>query len=325
MRKLLFIMLIILIASCVGNVTPRSQATAPSDSDSVQTIVTIVDTVTAEDTTLINLSPKQVDSLVFRLTHHYSENFNFVVKADSLTLIPREGDIVSDTCRIYRDDIIAVAAIKALPGDSIDSIWVKVASNQTTMGWISEQELLQGTTPDDPISEILYALSTSRAVWMSAILALGLIAIIIGRRKRDKKQNVLKLGELVSPYPPLFLLLVAVMASLYASVQNFVPEFWQEYYFHPTLNPLILPPLMAILVTVMWLVIITFIAVLDEVYSHLYIFPGITYTAELLGLTMLIYLIISWTTLFYIGYLLLVILIAYLTKKIIVAIRLSQQ
>lgn len=324
MKKLLYIIIIILTASCVGNVTPRSQATAPTDSDSVQTIVNIVDTATTKDTTLIDLSPQQVDSLVFRLTHHYSANFNFVVKADSLTLIPREGDLITDTCRVYRNDIIAVAAIKALPGDSIDSIWVKVASNQTTMGWISEQELLRNTTPDDPISEILYALSSSRVVWMSAFLALGLIAIVIGRRKKRKMQNVLRFDELASPYPPLFLLLVAVMASLYASVQNFVPEFWQEYYFHPTLNPLILPPLMASLVVVMWMVIITFIAILDEVYHHFYIIPGITYTTELLGLTMFIYLVISWTTLFYVGYLLLAILVAYLIKKIIIAVKLQQ-
>lgn len=318
MKTLLYIVLIILTASCVGNVTPHSQATAPSDSDSVQTVVNIVDTITAEDTTLIKLSPQQVDSLVFRLTHHYSENFNFVVKADSLTLIPRDGDLLTDTCRVFRGDLLAVAAIKTTPGDSIDSIWVKVANNQTTMGWISEQELLRGTTPDDPISEILHALSTSRAVWMSALLAIGVIAVITGKKK------ALRFNELTSIYPPLFILLVAMMASIYASVQNFVPEFWQEYYFHPTLNPLILPPLIATLVTVTWLVIITFIAVLDEVYRYLYILPGITYIAELLGIAMLTYLTISWTTLFYIGYPLLCILFVYLIKKIIIAAKHQQ-
>lgn len=321
MRKLIYIILIMLTASCVGNVTPHLQSTALKDSDSVPTVVTIVDTVTTKDTTLIALSPQQVDSVVFRLTHHYSENFNFVVKADSLILLPREGDQITDTCRVYRNDIIAVAAIKTIQGDSVDSVWVKVASNQTTMGWISEHELLQNTTPDDPISEMLYALSNSRAVWMSALVALGIIAIIIGRRKKHKKQNLLRFNELVSPYPPLFLILVAVMASLYASVQNFVPEFWQEYYFHPTLNPLILPSLMATLVVLMWLVIITFIAILDEIYHHLYIVQGLAYIAELLGLAMLIYLIVSWTTLHYFGYLLLAILIVYLTKKIIIAVK----
>lgn len=318
MKKLLYIILAIVIVSCVGGGTPTPSDTVPKDSDSIVTIVNIVDTTTAEDTTLMSLSPQQVDSLVFRLTHHYSENFNFLVKADSLTLLPREGDLITDTCHVYEDDVIAVAAIKAVPGDSIDSIWVKVASNQTTMGWIPEQELLRGTTPDDTISEMLDALSSSRAIWMSALVALGVFAIIIGRKKTAKKQELLHildfLNEMPSIYPAFFLICVGIMASLYASVQNFVPEFWQEYYFHPTLNPLVLPPLMAALVVVLWLVIITYLAVIDEVYHNFYFLPGITYLAKLTGAAMLIYLIISWTTLLYVGYLLLALLIFFLIK-----------
>lgn len=321
MRKLLYTLIPLLVISCVGGTTPTTSAPTPRDSDSIPTIVTIVDTATTADTTLMSLSPQQVDSLVFRLTHHYSENFNFLVKADSLTLIPREGDLLTDTCTVHAGDVIAVAAIKSIPNDSIDSIWVKVASSQYTMGWIPEQELLQGTTPDDTISQLLDALSSSRAIWMSALVGLGAIALFIGRKKKISKQELTFIfNEMNSPYPPLFLLLVAVMASLYASVQNFVPEFWQEYYFHPTLNPLVLPPLMAALVVAMWLVIITFLALIDEVYHHFYFMPGITYLAKLTGVAMLVYLATSWSTLFYVGYLLLAVLAFYLIKKIIKAV-----
>ena len=323
MRKLLYILLTLLIVSCVGGAVSTPIDSTPADSDSVPVIVNIVDTTTAEDTTLMSLTRQQVDSLEFRLTHHYSENFNFLVKADSLTLVPREGDLISDTCYVRKGDEIAVAAIKTVPGDSIDSIWVKVASNQYTMGWIREKELLKGVTPNDLISEMLDALSTSRAIWMSAILAVGLLAFLIGRKKNIKRKDFLQqevehlldfLSEMPSIYPALFLLWTGIMASLYASVQNFVPEFWQEYYFHPTLNPLVLPPLMASLVVVLWLVIITFIAVIDEVYHHFYFQPGITYLAKLIGLAMLVYLIISWTTLIYVGYLLLAVLIYFLVR-----------
>ena len=321
MRKLFYIILATAIVSCVGGTASQPTDSIPADSDSVLTIVNIVDTTIIEDSTLMDITPQQVDSLMFRLTHHYAENFNFLVKADSLQLIPREGDIILDTCHVYKDDIIAVAAIKTVPGDSIDSIWVKVASNQTTMGWIRESELLKGTTPDDLISEMLDALSCSRAIWMSALLAVGLIAIIIGRKKTVKKQELLHLThfleEMQSPYPAFFLLLVAIMASLYTSVQNFVPEFWQEYYFHPTLNPLVLPPIMAALVVVLWLIIITFIAVIDEVYHHFYFLPGIIHLIKILGAAMLIYLVVSWTTLIYVGYLLLAVLIVILVKLMI--------
>ncbi|MBR0045961.1 MAG: zinc ribbon domain-containing protein [Bacteroidaceae bacterium] len=318
MRKLLYIVLSILVASCVGGtVTPPSEV-AMADSDSVPTIVTIVDTATTEDTTLMSLTPQQVDSMVFRLTHHYSENFNFLVKADSLTLIPREGDLLTDTCVVHKGNVVAVAAIKVVPGDSIDSIWVKVASNQMTMGWLRERELLKGTTPDDTISELLDALSSSRAIWMSAFVVIGVLALLLSRGKNMGKQQLLHFfDEMTSIYPPLFLLLVAMMASLYASVQNFVPEFWQEYYFHPTLNPLVLPPLMAALVVVLWLVVITYLAVIEEVYHHFYFLPGITYLAKLSGAAMLVYLIISWTTLLYVGYFLLVALFYCMVRVIV--------
>lgn len=328
MRKLFHIILCMLIVSCVGGTASHSLDSTPADSDSVPTIVNIVDTAMVKDSTLMDITPQQVDSLMFRLTHHYSENFNFLVKADSLRLIPREGDLITETCHVYKDDVIAVAAIKTIPGDSIDSIWVKVASNQTTMGWIPERELLKGTTPDDLISEMLDALSSSRAIWMSALAAIGLVAIIIGRKKTVNKWNLLHLpnflGEMQSPYPALFLIFVAIMASLYASVQNFVPEFWQEYYFHPTLNPLVLPPLMAMLVVVLWLVIITFIAVIDEVYHHFYFLPGIIHLTKIMGAAMLVYLVVSWTTLIYVGYLLLAALLFVLGKIIMKTIKATQ-
>ena len=117
---------------------------------------------------------------------------------------------------------------------------------------------------------------------------------------------------------------IAIMASLYASVQNFVPEFWQEYYFHPTLNPLVLPPLMAMLVVVLWLVIITLIAVIDEVYHHFYFIPGIIHLTKIIGAGMLVYLVVSWTTLIYVGYLLLAVLLFVLGKIIIKTIKATQ-
>lgn len=325
MRKFFYIILTTLIVSCVGGTVSQPSEGTPADSDSVLTIVNIVDTASTEDTTLMNITPQQVDSLMFRLTHHYSENFNFLVKADSLQLIPREGDLLLDTCHVYKNDIIAVAAIKTVPGDSIDSIWVKVASNQTTMGWIPESELLKGATPDDLISELLDALSSSRVIWMSALIVIGLIAFIIGRKKTVKGKELLHLldflDEMQSPYPALFLLFVAIMASLYASVQNFVPEFWQEYYFHPTLNPLVLPPIMATLVVVLWLVIITLIAVIDEVYHHFYFMPGIIHLTKIVGAAMMVYIVVSWTTLIYVGYILLAILLYLLGKVIIKTIK----
>lgn len=291
MKRLLLILLWTL-SFCTLN----AQNAEVADSDSIR---------------ILDLTPQQKDSLIFRLTHHYTDNFNFLVKADTLILLPREGDLIQDTCRIVRGDLIAVAEIRSIPGDSIDSIWVKVAHDQMTMGWIPEHELLQGAIPNDDISQLLNAMTNSRAFWMSALLLFGICAYLL-HQGESRQLYLLKFNEMKSIYPFLFLALVAIMASVYATVQNFTPEYWQEYYYHPVLTPCGLPFIMSMLVCLVWLVIVVFIAVLDEVYHHFYFIPGMAYIFELLGLAMFVYLAISWTTLWYFGYLLLPLFIAML-------------
>ncbi|MBQ2182615.1 MAG: zinc ribbon domain-containing protein [Bacteroidaceae bacterium] len=271
--------------------------------------------------TVPKLTPQQVDSVVFRLTHHYGPNFNFELKADSMILVPREGDLIQDTCVVRNKDLLVVAQIKRIEAsDSTmeDTFLIKVAHDQTTMGWVKESELLENAVPDDPISQLIDFMTGSRAIWMSSFLGFGVIAFFFRKMRKQKMSislsdlKVVDLIEMDSFYPPLLLILVACVATLYASVQNFVPEFWQEYYFHPTMNPLLLPPIMAVLVTLVWLTLIVIVAVVIEVYNNFYSFRGIIYLFEIAGLCMLVYLLISWTILIYVGYLLLPILIAYL-------------
>ncbi len=318
MKKALYILLsvmLVLICSCTSE-QERGEDIAVIDSlnDKALSMRDSVVGASVEDS-LLNLTPRQVDSLMFRLSHHYSENFNFVVKADSLTLIPREGDIALDTCKVYDGDVIVVASIKTIPGDSIDSVWVKVAHDQYTMGWVLEEELLKSTVPDDMISEMLDALTGSRGFWMSSVVLAGVVGFLL-RRRRNNGLQILRFEEMDGFYPCLFLTIIAVMASLYASIQNFLPEYWQEYYYHPTLNPLQLPLVMACLVVLVWLVIIVYIAVIDEVYHHFYFVPGVTYLLELTGIAMCEYLIVSWTTLFYIGYLLMPLMVAFMWYEV---------
>ena len=271
--------------------------------------------------TVPKLTPQQVDSVVFRLTHHYGPNFNFELKADSMILVPREGDLIQDTCVVRNKDLLVVAQIKRIEAsDSTmeDTFLIKVAHDQTTMGWVKESELLENVVPDDPSSQLIDFMTGSRAIWMSSFLGFGVIAFFFRKMRKQKMSislsdlKVVDLIEMDSFYPPLLLILVACVAALYASVQNFVPEFWQEYYFHPTMNPLLLPPIMAVLVTLVWLTLIVIVAVVIEVYNNFYSFRGIIYLFEIAGLCMLVYLLISWTILIYVGYLLLPILIAYL-------------
>ncbi len=255
------------------------------------------------------LSSQQVDSLEFRLLHHYSEGFNFVVKSDSLVLVPMEGDLSMDTCVVRRGTLLVVAQVRLQQ----DTCLIKVASNQYTMGWVEETTLLRNVVPDDGISQLLDMLTMSRGVWMSVLVALGVLAFFFFKRESRFRGYVRLLFSLDSFYPPLLLMLVGFLAALYASVQDFVPEFWQEYYFHPTLNPLLLPPLMATLVVLVWLILIVYIAVVIEVYNNFFFFRGMVYLLELTGMAMVVYLVISQATLIYVGYLLLPLLVGVLT------------
>lgn len=254
--------------------------------------------------TIPHLTRMKADSLRFRLTHHYSENFNFRVKADSLQLVPQGTGGIQDTCTVRKGDLIVVAKILLTPNDSTDAVWVKVARDQFTMGWIRESDLLPNVVPDDVISETLNYLTDSRTLWMFSIVAFGIAAFFL-RRHRSRKLQVLKFDEMDSFYPVLFLILTAVLSCLYTSIQRFTPEYWQEFYFNPTLNPMQIPPTMALLVTLVWAIVIVLIAVLDDVYNNFYVGPGIMYLCETLGLGMLVYLFFSWTTKITIGYALL--------------------
>ena len=73
------------------------------------------------------------DSLTYLTEHHYTLNANFKVEADSL---PLEQLPVKDVFRnVYKGERIVVAEFMTQPGDSIDSLWVKVAHNQEVHCW----------------------------------------------------------------------------------------------------------------------------------------------------------------------------------------------
>lgn len=263
--------------------------------------------------TLLLLTQAQADSLNFRLAHHYTNNFNFMVKADTLLLMPSvpglqpsiEG-FEADTVAVVRGNVIAVADIRVMP----DTVWVKVARDQFTMGWISEPRLLSGTTPDDTISIIIDRLQQGRVLWMSVLSVFSLLLFI---RRTDRRRR----GSAFDPlYPCLLIMLTAVMSCLYTSIQMWVPEFWQEYYFHPTLNPLHLPPAMSALVVLVWLIVVVAVAFLLEVYKYLDFTGGIRTILLTCGLSMLSYLIVAYTTRIYVGYLLLPLLLAVLTWNV---------
>ena len=257
-----------------------------------------------------DLTERQLDSISFYTTHHYTQNYNFQVRVDSIPLIvqlPVEAinEMPIDTLMVYRNDHIVVADITTVPVDTIDSIWVKVARDQQTFGWIHEHDMLLAVSPDDPISEFIDVFSDVHLlVFLTFVVAV--VAAYIYRRQMRRQAHLVHFNDIASFYPTLLCLLVASSATLYSSIQLFDPEKWRHFYFNPTLNPVAAPLRLGLFLVSVWVILIVAIAVLDDVRRLLPFGEAVLYLLGLGATCAVAYIVFSVLTLYYIGYPLLV-------------------
>ena len=257
-----------------------------------------------------DLTQQQLDSISFYTTHHYTQNYNFQVRVDSVPLIvqlPVEAinEMPIDTLMVYRNDHIVVADITTVPVDTIDSIWVKVARDQQTFGWIHEHDMLLAVSPDDPISEFIDVFSDVHLlVFLTFVVAV--VAAYIYRRQMRRQAHLVHFNDIASFYPTLLCLLVASSATLYSSIQLFAPEKWRHFYFNPTLNPFAVPLSLGLFLVSVWVILIVAIAVLDDVRRLLPFGEAVLYLLGLGATCAVAYIVFSVLTLYYIGYPLLV-------------------
>jgi len=257
-----------------------------------------------------DLTEQQLDSISFYTTHHYTENYNFLVRADSMPIIqqvPAEAisDMPLDTLMVYRDEHLVVADITTVPADSIDSVWVKVARDQQTFGWIHERDLLTAVSPDDPISEFIDFFSDAHLL-IFLVFVVMVVSVYVYRKQRQRQAKLVHFNDIDSFYPSLLCLLVATSATLYSSIQLFEPEKWRHFYFHPTLNPFAVPTDLGLFLVSVWAIVIVAVAVLDDVRRQLPFGEAILYLLGLGATCAVAYIIFSVFTLYYIGYPLLV-------------------
>ena len=266
----------------------------------------------AEDSLLMK---RQQDSLTFTSTHHYTNNYNFIVATDSMFLLKAQPEeavaaMLLDSVTLYRDEQLVVAEIRILPTDSIDSVWVKVAHDQLTFGWIHESELLPNVVPDDPISQFIDVFSDTHLLWMLIIVGL-IVCVYIMRIINRKGSKIVHINDIPSFYPTAFVLAISVAATVYATIQLFAPEMWRHFYYHPTLNPFSVPLLLGIFLTLVWLIPILGVAVIDDVRRHLPFEELALYLCGLVAVSMVDYIVFTVSTLYYIGYVLLAAYIYY--------------
>lgn len=248
-----------------------------------------------------DLTRQQIDSISFSTTHHYTQNYNFVVTAQSLPLSDDMLDKAFDTLYVTKGECIVVADIQIVPTDSVDSVWVKVARDQITQGWIRESELLKGVSPDDPISQFIDFFSNTHLLFFLAICVIvsGLYAM---RRLLRRQAYLVHFNDIDSPYPTLLCVLVAFSAVLYASIQMFGAESWRHFYYHPSLNPFALPWHLGMFVASVWAILIVVVATFDDVVQKLSGSDAMLYLAGLTAVCAVDYVLFSVTTLSYVGY-----------------------
>ncbi len=250
------------------------------------------------------------------MPREYDVGDNFIITSDTLLvqedmplhllIVPEGGE--ADT--LLAGDEVVVAQFEVISEDSLDSVWVKVARDQDTQGWVHESTLLDSVVPDDPISQSIYTFSHSHLVPTVALFVVALIAWL-SRRMMRKRFHVVHADDIASPFPMLLCLTLSTAAVLYSSIQNFCPSMWVHFYFHPTLNPFGQPWPLCTLLMMCWLMLILLGASLIDIRRDLSAIEAILYSLSLFAVLAVLYTLFAVSTLYYVGYPL---LLAYLVS-----------
>jgi len=228
----------------------------------------------------------------------YVAGDNFLVSADSLRLQSNQPlhnlpvDTACEQLSVYYNDQLVVAETLVIPEDSVDSVWVKLARDQFTMGWVHQRDFVESVVPDDPISQFIHLFSIRHLGLFGILFAVSLIALLY-QIFSLKKPHVFFLRDILSPYPTFLLIVLALSALLYAGIQHYVPETWVLYYYHPTLNPFGLPLILSLFLCSVWVLLVLTLATIEEVFRLLPTGEALLYLLSLLGCCILCYLLFT--------------------------------
>ena len=252
------------------------------------------------------VTEEQMDSISFYTTHHYTQNYNFLVKADTLRLVCQQPTevvcgMLVDTIAVCKGDVVVVADIMTLSADSIDSVWVQIARDQTTIGWLRESDMLPGVAPDNPISRFIDAFSNQHLLVIMAFLAFVAAVYVIWSLSR-RNAKIVHFNDIPSSYPSTLAVLVAASAVFYGTIQLADPDSWRHYYYHPTLNPFAVPLHLSLFLFTVWAILIIAIATFDDIRRELRTTEAILYMLGLIGVCAINYVVFSISTLYYVGY-----------------------
>lgn len=259
---------------------------------------------------VVKYTDRQIDSISFSTNHHYTNKFNFVVFKDSLMLISQQPEeylshLPIDSFYVKKNRLLVVTDIRMVPQDSIDSVWIQLATEDNTFGWTRESNMLPKVVPDDPISQFIMTFSNIHLLIFLIVIVLISVAYLV-RKIFHNNAKIVHFNDIDSPYPTALVLMVSVSATFYATLQTFEPEVWRNFFFHPSLNPFAVPSILGFFLATVWAILILSIACVDEVHQRLSFGGGMLYLGGLVSVCAVDYIVFSITTLYYIGYFILV-------------------
>lgn len=248
----------------------------------------------------------RVDSVDFRLRHHFWKGFNFMA-VDSFVIMSRapfEAQLAYATKSsrvISPRHLLMVEDIRPDTASTSGFFWIKIAAvsskdfssdtGRVMTGWVRESDLLAHAVPNTPISKFIHGFSNARLKFI--LLCIGLAtAGYLFQAVRRKHIHMVHFNDIDSAYPTLLCLFVSGTAVLYQSMQVYVPDTWVEYYFHPVLNPFNpdLPPIISIFIFAVWALILIGLAVIDDMMRRPDFTDAFSYTLGLVCVCLALYL-----------------------------------
>lgn len=111
-----------------------------------------------------------------------------------------------------------------VPQDSVDSVWVQLATEDNQFGWTRESRLLPKVVPDDPISEFIMTFSNTHLLIFMVIIILIAVAYTV-RKIFHSNGKLVHFNDIDSPYPTALVLIVSISATFYATIQLFCQKY----------------------------------------------------------------------------------------------------
>lgn len=265
------------------------------------------------------LTDKQRDSVTFSKYHYYNVGYNFVVSSDSIKLTPLPDgwplnlEYSSDTTSLTNgEDFVVTEIFKPSNFEEIhtDSVWLRIGSDGKPLGWISENELLDNSTPVYPISRFIHAFS-GHHIYLLYVVLIIITLIYLYNRFKGKHIRIIHFNDINSVYPTAYSICIATAAMVYATIQLFFTSTWIKYYYNPSLNPLNQPMIISVFLVLVWLSIILLLSVIYDILEKLSFGECVSYLVALTAWSGIIYVAITLLMYIYIGYLIYIIYVVF--------------